>query len=325
MPIWAIGGIIVLVVAIILVIVGLRSPKESDPLQTRLAEFSTREKPLTLEEIELAQPFSERVLLPNIRRLGQFASRFTPQASLESIQHKLDLAGNPRGLDPTMFWALRIVATVGLGGFILLITFLAPSSSVLSIRSGPGTIKALAMALGGSLLGFFLPVMLLSSRIKRRQAIIIKAMPDALDLLTVCVEAGLGFDQAMSKVSEKWENELSLAFERVIQEVRLGKLRREALRDMADRMDIPDMTSFVAAIIQADQLGVSMGKVLRIQSDQMRVKRRQRAEKKAHEAPVKMLIPMVFLIFPSIYIVLLGPAALILLNSPAIKSVFGGG
>jgi len=323
MPIWAIGGIVVLVVAIILVIVGLRSPKETDPLQTRLAEFSTREKPLTLEEIELAQPFSERVLLPNIRRLGQFASRFTPQASLESIQHKLDLAGNPRGLDPTMFWALRIVATVGLGGFILLITFLAPPSSILSIRTG--TIKALAMALGGSLLGFFLPVMLLSSRIKRRQAIIIKAMPDALDLLTVCVEAGLGFDQAMSKVSEKWENELSLAFERVIQEVRLGKLRREALRDMADRMDIPDMTSFVAAIIQADQLGVSIGKVLRIQSDQMRVKRRQRAEKKAHEAPVKMLIPMVFLIFPSIYIVLLGPAALILLNSPAIKSVFGGG
>ncbi len=167
--------------------------------------------------------------------------------------------------------------------------------------------------------------MLLSSRIKRRQDIILKAMPDALDLLTVCVEAGLGFDQAMVKVSEKWENELSLAFERVIQEVRLGKLRREALRDMADRMDLSDMTSFVAAIIQADQLGVSMGKVLRIQSDQMRMKRRQRAEKKAHEAPVKMLIPMAFLIFPAIYIVLLGPAVLILMNSSAIHAVFGGG
>jgi tight adherence protein C len=129
----------------------------------------------------------------------------------------------------------------------------------------------------------------------------------------------------MVKVSEKWENELSLAFERVIQEVRLGKLRREALRDMADRMDLSDMTSFVAAIIQADQLGVSMGKVLRIQSDQMRMKRRQRAEKKAHEAPIKMLIPMAFLIFPAIYIVLLGPAVLILMNSAAIHAVFGGG
>ena len=276
-----------------------------------------------LKEIELAQPFSQRVLLPNLRRLGQFASRFTPQSSLESIQHQLDLAGNPRGFDPTTFWAWRIVGTVALGGFILLVTFLAPADSFLSIRTG--TIKALAFALAGSLLGFFLPVMLLQSRIKRRQDIILKAMPDALDLLTVCVEAGLGFDQAMSKVSEKWENELSMAFERVIQEVRLGKLRREALRDMADRMDLSDMTSFVAAIIQADQLGVSMGKVLRIQSDQMRMKRRQRAEKKAHEAPIKMLIPMAFLIFPAIYIVLLGPAALILMNSAAIKAVFGGG
>jgi tight adherence protein C len=138
------------------------------------------------------------------------------------------------------------------------------------------------------------------------------------------VEAGQGFDQAMQQVSDKWENELSIAFERVIQEIRLGKLRREALRDMADRMDIGDMTSFVAALIQADQLGVSMSKVLRIQSDQMRMKRRQRAEKKAHEAPVKMLIPMAFLIFPSIYIILLGPAALTVMNSPALRSVSGG-
>ncbi len=318
-----IAGIVVVVVAIILVIVGLRAPEAQDPLQTRLAEFSTRERPMSLEEIELAQPFTQRVLWPNLRRLGQFAARFTPQSSLESIQHQLDLAGNPRGIDPTTFWTLRIVATVGLGGFILLVTFIAPADSALSIRTS--TAKALGLAVIAALIGFFLPVLLLRSRIKRRQDIIIKAMPDALDLLTVCVEAGLGFDQAMSKVSEKWENELSLAFERVIQEVRLGKLRREALRDMADRMDIPDMTSFVAAIIQADQLGVSMGKVLRIQSDQMRVKRRQRAEKKAHEAPVKMLIPMAFLIFPSLYIVLLGPAALILINSVAIRAVFGGG
>jgi len=323
MPLLLIAGAVVVILAIVLVIVGLRAPEDSDPLQTRLAEYSTRERPLTLEEIELAQPFSQRVVLPNLRRLGQFAARFSPQSSLESVQHQLDLAGNPRGLDPTTFWAARIIATVGLGGLILVVTFLAPADSFLSLHTG--TAKALGMALGGALLGFFLPVMLLQSRIKRRQDIVLKAMPDALDLLTVCVEAGLGFDQAMAKVSEKWTNELSLAFERVIQEVRLGKLRREALRDMADRMDLPDMTSFVAAIIQADQLGVSMGKVLRIQSDQMRMKRRQRAEKKAHEAPVKMLIPMAFLIFPAIYIVLLGPAALILMNSAAIHAVFGGG
>jgi tight adherence protein C len=140
-------------------------------------------------------------------------------------------------------------------------------------------------------------------------------MPDALDLLTICVEAGLGFDAAMAKVAEKWENELSLAFGRAIREVQLGKLRREALRDMADRIGLAEMTSFIAAVIQSEQLGVSMAKVLRIQSDQMRVKRRQHAEEEAHKAPIKMLIPMGLLIFPSLMILLLTPAALRLMHS----------
>jgi tight adherence protein C len=140
-------------------------------------------------------------------------------------------------------------------------------------------------------------------------------MPDALDLLTICVEAGLGFDAAMSKVAEKWETELSLAFARAIREVQLGKLRREALRTMADRIGIPEMTSFVAAVIQSEQLGVSLAKVLRIQSDQMRIKRRQLAEEEAHKVPIKMLIPMALLIFPSLMIVLLAPAGFRIMHS----------
>ncbi len=140
-------------------------------------------------------------------------------------------------------------------------------------------------------------------------------MPDALDLLTICVEAGLGFDAAMVKVSDKWDNPLSLSFGRAIREIQLGKLRREALRDMADRIGIAEMTSFVAAVIQSEQLGVSMAKVLRIQSDQMRVKRRQYAEEAAHKAPIKMLIPMGLLIFPSLLIILLTPAAIRLMQS----------
>jgi tight adherence protein C len=164
--------------------------------------------------------------------------------------------------------------------------------------------------------------MWLSSRIKRRQNNIIKALPDALDLLVICVEAGLGFDMAMGKVYEKWENELAIAFGRVLREIQLGKLRREALRDMARRMDVPDVTAFVAAIIQADQLGVSMSKILRVQSDQMRTKRRQRAQEKAHQAPVKMMLPMVFLIFPTIWIVLLGPSIIMLFGSTEANAVF---
>lgn len=301
--------IVVLIVAVLLVIAGRRAQTLDDPLQARLAEFSTRERPMSLEEIEMSQPLSERIIFPALQRLGEFVVRFTPENALQAIQHELDLAGNPRGLDARVFFALRIFGAIAGFGFIILMGFIsADPSSFFSFQSGVA--KVLAMAAGAGVLGFYIPTMLLRSRIRRRQDNIVKSLPDALDLLTICVEAGLGFDQAMQRVSEKWDNELSLAFARCIQEIRLGKLRREALRDMADRIEVPDLTSFAAAIIQADQLGVSMARVLRIQSDQMRVRRRQRAEKKAHEAPIKMLIPMAFLIFPSIYIVLLGPALL---------------
>ncbi|NIP23182.1 MAG: type II secretion system F family protein, partial [Phycisphaerae bacterium] len=172
-----------------------------------------------------------------------------------------------------------------------------------------------------TVLGFFLPTMFLSSKIRRRQDAIIKKFPDALDLMSICVDAGLTFDGAMNKVDEKWDDELAREFGRVIYEMQLGKSRRQALRDMSDRMEVPDVTSFVAAILQADQLGVSIGKVLRIQSEQMRIRRRQRAEEKAHQAPVKMLFPMVFLIFPSMFIVLLGPAGFQVLRSSALGDI----
>jgi tight adherence protein C len=301
-------GLFVIVSAIALVVVGLRdSSNQIDPLQGRLAEYASRGETVTLEEIELSQPISERVILPAARKLGEFASRFTPQNALQDTAKKLELAGKPRGLDPTIFLAARILAAVGIFVFL---TFIFAIGSM----DWPASRKVL-ITIGFSVLGFFLPNLLLQSRIDRRQNEIRKAMPDALDLLTICVEAGLGFDGAMSKVNEKWDNELSLAFGRVLREIQLGKLRREALRDMAERIGIAEMTSFVAAIIQSEQLGVSMAKVLRIQADQMRMKRRQRAEEEAHKAPVKMLFPMVLLIFPSLLIILLGPAALILTTS----------
>jgi tight adherence protein C len=155
----------------------------------------------------------------------------------------------------------------------------------------------------------------LGSKIRKRKKEIIKSLPDAMDLLTIAVEAGMGFDGAMQKVAEKWNNELSRGFSKVVQEMRLGVIRREALRNMSNNMDVPDVTSFVAAIIQADQLGVSIAKILRVQSEQMRIKRRQRAEEQANKAPIKMLFPMVFLIFPALFVVLLGPAVIILMET----------
>jgi tight adherence protein C len=297
-------GAIVLIGAIAIIIFSLRrnaQGEEDDPLQARLAEFIQRGDVKSLEEIELSQPFAERVIIPVIRRVGEFSARFTPQKAIQDTARRLELAGNPWPIDASTFLAIRFILALVLGGFLTAVILISPPSSPSDNFMYIG---------GATFAGFFLPHLMLTSRITKRQKEIRKAMPDALDLLTVCVEAGLGFDAAMSKVSEKWENELSLAFRRTIREVQLGKVRREALKSMADRLGIPEMTSFVAAIIQSEQLGVSMAKVLRIQSDQMRMKRRQRAEEEAHKAPVKMLIPMALLIFPSIMIIILTPAAI---------------
>lgn len=301
--------------AISLVVLGMRDARRSDPLEDRLAEYAARGEKVNLEEIELSQPISERVILPMARKFGEFAVRFTPQNALQTTARKLELAGDPKGLEPATFWALRFVLALVLGGFILFIFKIG------NLPWGMG-IKFLMVA-GFVLLGFYLPEMLLASKIQRRQKRIRRSLPDALDLLTICVEAGLGFDGAMGKVYEKWNNELSLAFGRVIAEIQLGKLRRDALRDMADRIDIPELASFVAAVIQSELLGVSMARVLRIQADQMRIKRRQQAEEEAHKAPIKMLIPMALLIFPSICIVLMTPALLRMLSSSLSGILFG--
>jgi tight adherence protein C len=302
-----IGVLLVLavVVAVILVVVGMRAPEARDPIQARLAEFSVREEPISLEEIELSQGFYDRIVLPFFNSIGKISQRFTPQATLQSTKRKLEMAGNPMRMDPSFFLTLRLILAVVFGGLIFL-TFMV---------SGRSWGQGLLLTVVFLLIGFMFPEMWLSSKVSRRQKAVFRAMPDALDLLTVCVEAGLGFDAAMAKVQEKWDNELALEFGRVIQEIRLGKLRRDALRDMAERIGVPELTSFVAAVIQSEQLGVSLAKVLRIQSDQMRVRRRQMAEEEAHRAPIKMIFPIALLIFPSILIVLLGPAALILLTS----------
>ena len=301
MLVWVILGMLVLGGVVALVIAGNRQQRSSDEdlLASRLIEFSERGEVASLEDIELSQPFYERIVVPILLKVGDISSRFTPQNIIEETERKMELAGNPIRIEASVFLSSRFVIAVVFGGIGYGVSLMP------QITASP-----LLIVLAATALGFLYPQSWLDGKIKARQTEIQKAMPDALDLLTICVEAGLGFDAAMSKVSEKWENELSLAFSRAIREVQLGKVRREALKDMADRIDLAEMTSFIAAVIQSEQLGVSMAKVLRIQSEQMRMKRRQRAEQEAHKAPVKMLIPMAFLTFPSILIVLLSPAAI---------------
>lgn len=300
--------IVVVVIGVVvglMVYVSLREDKGIDPLEERLAIYAERDQVIeSLEQAELSVSFKDRVILPMVKSFSTFATKFTPQKQLESTRRLIELAGQTT--DPTVFFLQRIVFTVilGIGGIML---------GFVVMKAEFGT--AILYALGGFALGYYFPVMSLNSKIKKRQENIVKALPDALDLLVICVEAGLGLDAAMGKVYEKWDNELALAFGRVLREIQLGKVRRDAMRDMSARMDVADVSAFTAAIIQAEQLGVSMAKILRVQSDQMRVKRRQRAQEKAQQAPVKMMIPMVLLIFPSIWIVLLGPAVLKLMNT----------
>ncbi len=298
--------LVIIILAVLLVIAGIRAPQASNPISDRLAEYSAREEPMSLEEIELSQRFYERIILPIFNSVGQLASRFTPQATLESTTQRLETAGNPMSIDPAFFLAMRFVLAVVFGGGLFLVFTI----------SGRNWLTGLGISALFMLIGYMFPSMWLSSRIGARQKTVFRAMPDALDLLTICVEAGLGFDSAMKKVHEKWEDDLALEFGRVLQEINLGKLRREALKDMSERLQVSELTSFVAAVIQSEQLGVSMAKVLRIQSDQMRIRRRQMAEEEAHRAPIKMIFPIALLIFPSILMILLGPAALLLITSP---------
>jgi len=305
---------ILIVLAIILVIIGIRHPYSTGDQQLldRLDEFSLTGEQIDLEKLEMSLPFTERVIYPLARKLGDFTLKFTPQNWLTSTNRRLELAGRSSKMDATVQLTLQLIWGAGLG----IVTFVLLKLLAKDFSTG----RIFLFSLVAVLIGLFLPYYQLSRQITKRQKEIRKAMPDALDLLTICVEAGLSFDGAMAKVVEKWNNELSLAFARVIQEIQIGKLRREALRDMQENVGVSEMTSFVAAIIQSEQLGVSLAKVLRVQADQMRVRRRQLAEEEAHKAPIKMLVPMAFLMFPSILIILLAPAALRIMQS----GMFGG-
>ncbi len=314
------SGILLIVLIAILLIIGIiifisqRIPKEeSEAFLARLDEFSNDGMAPTLDEIELSQPFVERIIYPILRKVGETAAKNTQANVLGDLNRKIELAGKAGQLEASMLLSSRFFAAaiLGFGTFAMcMFTILNQSFT-----------RSVVFALIGGVIGFYFPQLWLHQQITTRQTSIKKAMPDALDLLTICVEAGLGFDQAMSNVAKKWDNELSHAFGRVTKEIQLGKTRRDALKSMSERIDLPEMSSFVAAIIQSEQLGVSMSKVLHIQSEQMRMLRRQYAEELAHQAPIKMLIPMVSLIFPSIFIVLLTPAILQIMR----VSVFGGG
>ena len=297
--------------AILLIVLGLAGSSPVDPVQARLTQLGTMQAK-NLEELELQAPFMERTFKPLAVALSGRMSRVATVSFTEKTEKRLALAGNPGDLRVADWLGIKAIGAV-IGGILFFFLF-----AIVGVLGFPFPIGA-GLSVIGALFGYTIPEFWLGGRVKKRQKAILLMIPDALDLLTISVRAGLGFDAALGKVVEKLKGPLSDEFRRALAEVRVGKARRDALRDIVARTEVVPLTNFIGAIIQAEQLGVSISKVLQVQSEQLRIERRQRAEEQAAKAPIKMLFPLVGCIFPSLFIVILGPAIILIAMN------FGGG
>jgi tight adherence protein C len=289
---------------VFLIFMALVSGGSVDPVQARLTQLGNIQA-RNLEELELQQPFAERTLRPLVARLSRAGGRLSSASSTETAERRLALAGNPGDLRLTDWMGVKMLVGLGTGAFLFVMLGVVAGGGIASVGD---LVKPFFFGLIGFFMGYLLPEFWLGRKIKSRQKVILKMIPDALDLLTISVRAGLGFDAALAKVVEKLPGPLTDEFRRALAEVRVGKARREALRDMIPRTNVQPLSNFIGAIIQAETLGVSISKVLQVQSEQLRIERRQRAEEMAAKAPIKMLFPLVGCIFPSLFIVILGPA-----------------
>ncbi len=283
--------------SVTLTVVALMARPSASAIESRITDFRNRAVGYEPEILDLEVPFIDRVVRPSIAGISRAFGSILPASLLASIQQQLIMAGNPMSLNAFVtFWAILLAAFGGTG----LLLFVALPADMVMQKLGAAVVLLLV--------GWMFPRMWLKGKLKARQKKVQRGLPDAMDLVTTCVEAGLGLDAALSRVAEKTEGPFARELQVMMRDVALGKLRREAMQELADRIGVEELTSFVTSIIQAEQLGVGVAQVLRVQSDQMRTKRRQKAEKSAHEAPIKMLFPLVLFVFPSFLIVILGPA-----------------
>lgn len=255
---------------------------------------------LTANEQELARPFTDRVIIPATRTLSRLGRNLSPLGLVDWYRRQIVLSGEAKNLNLDKFLSLKALCVIGAASLIA-VTGLATRFSLFRIVSG---------AIIFSVIAFFLPDLWMSQKVRKRQKAIKLALPDTLDLLTINVEAGLGFDGALSKVVKNSPGPLAEEFYRMLKEMQLGISRRDALKNLGRRTDVPELNSFILAMLQADVFGISIGKVLHIQAQEMRAKRRQQAEETAMKAPVKIVFPLVLCIFPALLVVILGPAVI---------------
>ena len=305
MSILGVDGLVLAVIAVaalvffVVVWAGLGVTRAREDMNTRLAVYGRQAASRDMREDELAKPLAQRTIGPLVLKISGFLNRFTPKGYLEKIDHQLIIAGSPGNLDASSFVVIKVLTTaVGLFGAFYLVDF------------GSDGLQRIVLFALPIALGFFGPNAWLQRKMEERRNSMLRALPDVLDLLVISVEAGLGFDAALARVVSTVPGPLSEEFFRMLQETRVGVSRREAMRHLMDRTDLDELRSFILAMIQAEAFGVTIARVLRVQADEMRVKRRQRAQEKAFAAPVKLVFPLVFCIFPALFIVLLGPAAI---------------
>ncbi len=291
----------ILIMLVLYYLITAFSGKE-DTILSRLERI--REDGQAEEETIYSKPFSERVIKPVMESVGKSLLKLAPTEWIRTMEEKIIMAGKPKNRGVKDWITLQaIFILIFPGGVLFLLSQMhVPLKNILMI------------VLSITAIIIIYPNMTLNSKIRARQKEILKSLPDVMDLLTVSVEAGLNFDAALSKVVQKMPGTLSREFETVLQEIKVGRTKKDALYDMADRLNVQDLRSFIGAVVQADQLGVSLGRVLRIQAEQIRLNRKQRIQEQAMKAPVKILVPMVIFIFPVLFIVLLGPVALNLID-----------
>lgn len=253
---------------------------------------------------DVEPPFADRVLIPMIQRFSGFGRRLTPTGQADRMRHKLDLAGSPPRWDTDRVLAFKGLGLIGFGVIGL----------ILPILIGASVLPAIAIGVVLALLGYFAPDLWLYQLAYDRSDKIQRTLPDALDLLTISVEAGLGFDAALAQVARNTEGPLADEFFRVLQEMQIGLGRAEAFRALTERTNVADLRNFVTAMIQADVFGIPVANVLRVQAREMRIKRTQRAEEQAQKVPVKILFPLIFCILPSLFVVVIGPAAITIIR-----------
>ena len=287
-------------VVIVLATIGVLTGEREQVGRTLAAIQAFQAAPASMKR-ELDKPFRERVIAPFLDRSEGLGRRLTPSGQVERIRKRLDAAGSPSNWDVDRVLAFKVLAA--LAGVVITVA-LSP------ILLGSGILAVIGTGVVLILLGFFTPDIVLYQKAYNRADRMRKELPDALDLLTISVEAGLAFDAAMAQVARQTEGPLAEEFFRVLQEMQIGMGRIEAFRAMAERTDVDDIRTFVTALVQADAFGIPIANVLRIQAKEMRLKRSQRAEEQAQKVPVKILFPLIFCILPTLFIVVIGPAGL---------------